>query len=259
MVIKRLYIKLETCTARYGSSGAKPSKVKSTASSKFKAISMRASQRKEEAASAPEKKDTSSSSNRSSDKQPLTYGSHSGNIQVYPILDLKDIPFSKVPEHFDYIDNLTATLESKSSFDIRKAKHDYLVAKDEILGKYYNAYGSNPSDDITAKMLNELKLKSFEYSKTQIVICITTDEYIEGSRLGADGFYHLELRTKALWRRGKTLLTPEEIKMLIGVDTTKKIDITSTRVTVERYISYNPDTGHYKIIWGSHTAPQVTW
>lgn len=259
MIIKRLLIKLETTTARYGSSGAKPTRVKSTASSKFKAISNRQRNLQKAAGEDASTSETKQKSSNGQDKEPLEYGSHSGNIQVHRILEMKDVSFEQVAEKFDYIDNLTATLESRTSMDIRKAKHDYLVAKDEILKKYYDAYGSQPSDEVTARMLDELNRHSFEYSKTQIVISITTDEYIEGSKSGADGFYHLELRTKALWKAGKTLLSAEEIRALVSVEAEKKVSITSNRVTVERYIAYNPNTGHYKINWGTSRASDPGW
>lgn len=261
LIIKRFNIKLETTTARYGSSGAKPSKVKSTASSKFKAISTRLIQKQKEDENQSSNNDNSESKKASKkvDKGPLPYGSHNGNIQIYTILDLKDQTFEDISKYFTYVDNITATLESRSSMDIRKKKHDYLVAKDQILKKYYEAYGSQPGDEVTANMLNELRQYSFEYSKTQIVISITTDEYIEGSKSGTDGLFHLELRTKALWRPGKTLLSPEEIKAIISVEEEKKVNVTTNRVTVERYIAFNPTTGHYKINWGKGRSSEPGW
>lgn len=261
MIIKKLTIKLETTMARYGSSGAKPSKVKSTASSKFKAISSRLIQSNKESdnESSNSKSESDKTSSSKPNNGPLPYGTHNGNIQVYKILELENQTFEGISKYFNYIDNITATLESRSSMDIRKKKHDYLVAKDQILKKYYDTYGSQPGDEVTAMMLNELRQYSFEYSKTQIVISIITDEYIEGSKSGADGNFHLELRTKALWRPGKTLLSQEEIQAIISVEDEKKVNVTTNRVTVERYISFNPTTGHYKINWGRSRSSDPGW
>lgn len=141
-------------------------------------------------------------------KVPKEYGKHSGNIHIFQLRHC-DVDESSLPTILHYIDNVSSKLETMQSWDVQAAKHEYSTFKDETIARYQSQYGDTLSDQAATLYLNELKGKSFKYTRHQIRITITCDVAFEGSKLTRAGVYIRELRSKRIYSKASTLLSFE--------------------------------------------------
>lgn len=235
-------VRLVTTHRKHGSSGAKPSKVRSAAASKFNAFAMRVAAKLNN--TAEEKKGPDPKEEEKEDMENLTeevslglaepkaYGSHSGNIQVAKLVS-KDYTPENIGDLSMYIANVTSYLEGKRSFDLKAAKYNYKTFKDALTEEYAKKYGTNLSEVTTTQYLNTLATKAFKYTSHQIVITITSDEEIVGAKHDARlGFWRLVIKSKMIYTEGTTLLSESDLKALreLPSDEVKLKVISITRI-----------------------------
>lgn len=227
----QIEIKLQSSFRKHGSSGAAPSKVHSTASSKFNAVLNKLdSTPKPESQEKAIEADTSSEVAKSP-SQAKPYGSHNGNVHVHTFKVYKfdgDHPDFQAAENF--VANLTSHLEGKNSFDLKAAKFAYRSFKDETTASFAERYGTQLSEATTTKLLNTLATKAFKYTQHQIVIVIRSDKEIDGGRKMDDGTWVLVIKSKMIYTEGRTLLTDADIKAMAGLSETE-ISLRVTNVT----------------------------
>lgn len=267
-------ISLVSTFRRHGSAGPKPSKVRSTASSKFSAIlksNFISSEEEEDEEEDEEVVETSDSKEQPSIKgakgkrQPKKYGQHQGNVQVYVLVDNSFETDEELISISNYVTNLTSAFEAKPSFSLKKAKNDYRVYKDEVVAKYAKAFGSQLDEKTTTAMLSELHKAAFVYTSHQIVITISSDKFIEGARPNEeDGLYYITLKSKMIYRKERSLLSPAEIEILDNIND-DSVNLTTTslvRIPVslrwdsqnERYVIIYPNQG-YSVVDGYDLKP----
>lgn len=244
-------VKLVSSFRHHGSSGAKPTKIRSTAASKFNAIMNRQQQASSEAEDNNAETETRNDSNVT--KQPKPYGSHNGNLQV-AVLKEFIITDENKESVSTYITNLTSNFEGRSSWDLRAAKHSYKVFKDNVVTEYAEKYGTQLSETVTTQMLQTLASKAFHYTSHQIVITIESDEMIEGGRKSENGHYFITIKSKMIYSQGRQLLTADVIKSLKEAPS-DKVDLRVTTITrVPAILTWNAKTQCYIVTYrGSGT------
>lgn len=246
-------IKLVSSYRHHGSSGPKPTKVRSTAASKFNAIM----NRKQPAATDGSSElgtETGKESNKS--KEPKAYGTHQGNLQV-AVLKEVEIEDSNKEEVATYVTNITSNFEGRSSWDLRAAKHAYKSFKDEVVKEYAEKYGNQLSERTTTEMLQKLSAKAFRYTSHQIVITIESDSEIEGGRRGENGHYFITIKTKMVYSQGKQLFTANEIDALKNASSDKVVLRVSTITRVPAVLTWDAKNQRYMVTYqgsGSITA-----
>lgn len=253
-------VSLVSTFRRHGSAGPKPSKVRSTASSKFKAIlkSKFISSNEESEDTDDEVIETSDSGDKTdlnkgvnnNKRQPKKYGQHQGNVQVHVLVDKSFKTDDELVSISNYVTNLTSAFEAKPSFSLKKAKNDYRVHKDEVVAKYAKAFGSQLDEKTTTAMLSELKKAAFTYTSHQIVITISSDQFIEGARLNEeDGLYYITLKSKMIYRKERSLLSPAEIENLENIKSDAVELTTTTLVRIPVSLRWDSQNQRYVIIY----------
>jgi len=211
----KVTIKLVTSFRHHGSSGPKPTKVRSTAASKFNAIM----NKRQQTTTDESVSDNSTETEKAPKKgQTKPYGSHNGNLQVATLKEVV-INDSNKEKVAILVTNLTSNFEGRTSWDVRAAKHAYKAYKDQLLSEYAEKYGNQLSEKTTTELLTKLATKAFHYTSHQIVITIESDMEIEGGRRGEDDHYFVTIKSKMIYGQGRQLFTPEEINALKATPT----------------------------------------
>lgn len=225
----KIVVKLVSSYRHHGSAGPKPTKIRSTAASKLSALLNK--EKQPESGSSNFVLSDQENDQRKERKQPKEYGSHQGNLQV-KILKEIEITSDNQSQITNYITNLTSNFESRNSWDLRTAKHNYKTFKDEVLKEYADKYGNQLSETVTTNLLKKLASKAFVYTSHQIVITLESDKQIEGSRISEDGHFYLTIKSKMIYSSGKQLFNSAEIKALMETpDDEVKLKVTTiTRV-----------------------------
>lgn len=247
-------IKLVSSYRHHGSSGPKPTKIRSTAASKFNAIMNKKQQASTDGGGETETETGNSSSSKNG--QPKPYGSHSGNLQV-AVLKEVEIDDSNREEIATLVTNLTSNFEGRSSWDLRAAKHTYKTYKDEVIKEYAEKYGSQLSEKATTEMLQRLSQKAFYYTSHQIVITIESDSEIEGGRKGENDHYFITIKSKMVYSAGKQLLAVSEVNALKAIPTDKVTLKVTTITRVPAILTWNAKNQRYMVTYkgsGSITA-----
>lgn len=233
-------IKLVSQYRHHGSSGPKPTKVKSKASSKLAATLLGGRTIQSGGTNANDK---SSPGGQKVKKSSLPYGTHDGNIQVQ-ILKSGSITEENVSEFTRYTQNVTAYLENIASFDLKAAKHHYRHYKDDVIRRYQSQFGNELSEIQTTHMLTELAKEAFTYTSHQIVIVLCSDDYFEGSAQNRDDKkYYVIIKSKMIYSEGRRLLSFEAREAMRTMDIGSDVAIRTNIVRIPAIISVNPRTG----------------
>lgn len=264
-------VSLQSRVCRHGSKGPKPTKVRTAVGSKFSALMKSRKTPTEEVVeepiddSAAEASDSNNNNSQaevttSTKRQPKEYGSHNGNVHVHVMVDDSYETDDDIDSITNYITNMTSAFEAKPSFDLKKAKNDYRVYKDEVVTRYAKTFGSQLSERTATEMLRDLSKKAFIYTSHQIIITVSSDVQIEGARFNdEDGLYYITFKSKMIYRSGRSLLSPAELEYLEEVDD-ENIKLTQTslvRIPItlrfdtinERWVIQYPNQG-YKAVDG---------
>lgn len=234
-------VKLYSEYRHHGSHGAKPRVVKSAAASKARAI---LGSHREDSTSKAEPS-TAEAVKVKERHEAKPYGTHGGNVHVETLLtrDLSDT--NKADAVLVYLDNITSRFEAMASFPLAEAKSQYSSFKDEVLGRFQAKLGDDLSAETSTKILNELKVGSFDYTQHQIVITIASDEQFDGSHfIEEKGVYIRELRTKRIYTQGRSLFSAEKREVLKKVSKEDLKLTTSYNLGKGARIKVNPKTGH---------------
>lgn len=262
-------VNLVSTFKRHGNRGPQPSKVRTTASSKFKAILKSKFSKSEDAEDEYDEEDVETSNSNSNsgskdseegkgsttageskDRQPKKYGEHTGNVHVYTFVDDSYETNEELESIGVYVTNLTSAFESKPSFSLKKARNDYRVYKDEVLAKYAKLYGSQLDEKTTTAMFSELHKMAFTYTTHQIIITISSDQPIEGARYNDEtGLYYITIKSKMIYRKDRTLLSTSEIENLEGVDDESVKLTTTSLVRIPVSLRYDSQNQRYVVVY----------
>lgn len=241
----RVKVQLVSVYRRHGSAGPKPTKVRSTAAAKFKALTNKAGAIKGNSES---DNDSSPAQGQKINQGPKPYGGHNGNTQVKLLREVQVDTDDQLVSITNYITNVTSNFEGRTSFNLKQAKHQYRLAKDEIVQSIVTKYGTNLDEKATTEMLTLLHAKGFTYTQHQIVITIASDDKIEGGRLNKDdNLYYVTIKSKMVYTKGKTLLSENEIKILEDLDDSSIELRTTTLSRVPCVLIFDPKGQRYYI------------
>lgn len=241
---------------KHGSSGAKPKKVRSRASSKFNAIVnlvKKGASTEEDGSNASTDVDGANSNSSGSTSagtggNPKPYGSHSGNIQVKQLWSVKVTQNSELDKLSNYVANVTSYLETKHGFDLSAAKYQYRSYKDQVTAKYAERYGTKLSQDATSAFLDELAKQAFTYTQHQIRITIVSDIEIAGARKDPDSeVWTLTIKSKMFYTKGKTLMNDEELQVMMGLSKEEVNLRTSKLVRIPAILIYDAQMDRYVV------------
>lgn len=234
----------------HGSHGPKPHAVRSAVSSKARGIlAKRVSATQGSSAEAISSAADGMSSTTETGKKVVeskSYGTHAGNVHVMTLRKEESVTPDSADKLLCYLDNVTSKFEAMTGFDLKAAKNEYSVHKNEILNRFSSQYGADLAEGTSTEALKELSQYSFDYTQHQIVVIITCDEAFEGSHL-VDGLYVRELRSKRVYTKGRSLLTQEQRSAFKNVSDSELLLTRSAHLGKGARIVTNPKTGRLEL------------
>lgn len=238
-------IVLYTEYRHHGSHGPKPRAVKSAVSSKARALIQAAMSKDTQEDTKP--LEVTQKVKKDPNKAPKPYGSHGGNVHVQTLYIKDDLSPEDADQVLRYLDNLSSKFEAMNSFDLKAAKHEYALHKEEILKRAESKSGSDLSEELSTEVLKELAGYSFDYTQSQIVVTLIQDESFEGSHAVGDGTFKRELRTKRVYFAGKRLFSKEERNAMIHLSKEELVITKTTKLARGARIVIDPTTGRRRL------------
>lgn len=238
-------IVLYTEYRHHGSHGPKPRAVKSAVSSKARALLQAAMSKDKQEDVKP--LNVEKEEKKVPNKTSKPYGSHGGNVHVQTLYSKSDLNPVEADRVLRYLDNLSSKFEAMNSFDLKAAKHEYALHKEEILKRAESKSGTDLSEELSTVVLKELAGHSFDYTQSQVVVTLIQDESFEGSHAVGDGTYKRELRTKRVYFAGKRLFSKEERDAMVHLSKEEVVITKTTKLARGARIVVNPKTGRRRL------------
>lgn len=217
--------------------------VKAAAFSKFKKV-LNMSSESDQIKPAPDKLDIRGSK---------PYGSHNGGTHVGALFSF-DAPDGIVSsEDALKVQNICNAFEGFTSLDIKSMKAQHFENRRKLNEKYRDQFGDKLSSQQMTSFKNEYAKLSFTYWAQQVLIKISSTEFLDGATKTKDGKYVLVLKTKTVYT--EVMISLEQFRSLKKVaegtlSTEAKVFTSLTRTGGLFIVDHNnrvkliPDTGN---------------